>query len=70
MYDIKKIVNYPLFDILKLNYDYALLIPDEEILFDYANGTVLPVLLPEQNQEIADDTTCTVSGWGEKRMQM
>lgn len=66
MYDIKKIINYPLFDILKLNYDYALLIPDREIKFDYVN--VRPVSLPEQNQMIAENTTCTVSGWGETRM--
>ncbi|CAG9798741.1 unnamed protein product [Chironomus riparius] len=63
-YDIVKIINYPLFDILKLNYDYALLKPDREILFDYVNGTVRPVKLSEQNQVMVDDTICTVSGWG------
>ena len=65
VYNITTIINYPFFDILKLNYDFAILKPDREIKYDYVN--VRPISLSVQNQTIAENTTCTVSGWGEKR---
>jgi len=65
VYNITTIINCPVFDILKLDCDFAILKPDREIKYDYVN--VRPVSVPEQNQTIADNTTCTVSGWGKKR---
>lgn len=62
LYDVIKIINYPFFDITRLDMDYAILIPDRSIKFDYVN--VRPIRLPYQNQVIPDDTLCTVSGWG------
>lgn len=61
IYAVKKIYQHPDFDRAVIDFDYALLELEDEIELD---ETKQIVKLHDQDEEIADGTTCTISGWG------
>lgn len=58
---INKIVQHPRYDRRSVDYDYSLIRLSATVKFD---ETKRAIQLPEKNEEISDNTKCTVTGWG------
>lgn len=58
---INKIVRHPKYDRPHVDYDYSLVRLKDLLKFDDRKKAIE---LPKQDETIADDTECTVTGWG------
>lgn len=59
---IKNIVQHKKYNPSTVDYDFSLL--ELEDTLEFAN-TMMPIELPESNDNIADKTMCLVTGWGD-----
>lgn len=59
---VEKIVNHPHFDAYMLDYDFALLKLEKEIVF---GPTISPIPLISENEELAENLPALISGWGD-----
>jgi len=58
---VNKIIQHPNFNMQRIDYDYSILELNETIEYD---ETKRKISLPNQGEEIDDDTECFVTGWG------
>lgn len=58
---VDELVIHPNFYQPKLSYDFAIMKLSEKIEF---TEDCHPIRLPKENQKVADELKCTVSGWG------
>lgn len=55
------------FDIKSVDFDYALLKLESPLKFD---DTIQPIALPEMGEDVPENTSCFVSGWGKIRSKV
>lgn len=61
---MKRVIQHSQFNAVTVDYDFALLELDRNITF---SDTVQSVALPNESQQLNDNATCFVSGWGAVR---
>jgi hypothetical protein len=62
VYNIVDVIRHPNFHPIKLEYDFAILRTDKPIICDDKRVKRIP--LPKPDEELPDDTECSVAGWG------
>lgn len=60
-YSIKRAILHSKYNSAKIDFDYGLIELKDALRFD---DRVQPITLPELDKFVEDDTTCTVTGWG------
>lgn len=58
---VKKIIQHKSFSFQNIDWDYSLLQLNQTLVLDSVKRAIA---LPEQNETIADKTSCLVTGWG------
>lgn len=58
---VKTIYQHEKFDYFNIDYDFSLLKLTEKLKF---SDQIKPIALPSQDEPVADNTLCLVSGWG------
>uniref|UniRef100_A0A1L8DQP6 trypsin n=1 Tax=Nyssomyia neivai TaxID=330878 RepID=A0A1L8DQP6_9DIPT len=61
VHKIKRIIQHPQFDYSTIDYDFSILELETPVTF---NERLRPIGLPEQDEDVPDNTALLVSGWG------